>query len=92
MSIVAKKYLIPFKLTPEALATGQISVAALTLLPFYLLDGISNDNYALGPVLAMLTLGILGTGYAYIWNFQIIAAAGSAIARSAVWLFSLERQ
>jgi len=34
----------------------------------------------------MLALGILGTGYAYIWNFQILAAAGSAIASSVTYV------
>jgi drug/metabolite transporter (DMT)-like permease len=84
-----KKYLIPHQIAPEALATGQISVAALTLLPFTLVDGIATENYRLGPVLAMLALGILGTGYAYIWNFQIISAAGSAIASSVTYVTPL---
>ena len=85
----SRKYLIPYRLAPEALATGQVSLAALTLLPFYLIDGIAADSYRPGPVLAMLALGILGTGYAYIWNFQIISAAGSAIASSVTYVTPL---
>lgn len=84
-----RKYLIPYQLAPEALATGQVTLAAFTLLPFYLIDGIAADNYGLGPVLAMFALGILGTGYAYIWNFQIISAAGSAIASSVTYVTPL---
>ena len=34
----------------------------------------------------MLALGILGSGIAYIWNFSIIAAAGSSIASSVTYL------
>ena len=34
----------------------------------------------------MLALGILGSGFAYIWNFSIIAAAGSSIASSVTYL------
>jgi len=56
------------------------------LLPFYLIDGIAKDEYRPGPVLAMLALGIFGSGYAYIWNFQIMAAAGSAVASSVTYV------
>ena len=61
-------------------------MAAITLLPFYLFDGISQDNYRPASLFAMLALGILGSGVAYIWNFSIIAAAGSSIASSVTYL------
>ena len=77
---------IPLKLKPEALATGQLIMAAVTLLPFFLINGISNDFYRLQSVIAMLCLGIFGSGFAYIWNFAITAAAGSAIASTVTYL------
>lgn len=77
---------IPLKLKPEALATGQLIMAAVTLLPFFLVNGISNDFYQLQSVIAMLCLGIFGSGFAYIWNFAITAAAGSAIASTVTYL------
>lgn len=40
-----------------------------------LLNGIAKYQFSISPITAMLALGILGTGYAYIWNFQILAAA-----------------
>lgn len=82
----SRKYVLPHKLRPEALATTQVSLAAVTLLPFFLVDGIARYQFRIGPVAAMLSLGILGTGYAYIWNFQILAAAGSAIASSVTYV------
>ena len=82
----SQKFVLPYKLQPEALATIQISLAAATLLPFYLMNGISRDQYRPGPIFAMLALGVLGTGYAYIWNFKIMAAAGSAIASSVTYV------
>jgi drug/metabolite transporter (DMT)-like permease len=81
-----KKYVIPLGLKPEAAATMQISLAALTLLPFYLYDGISKDEYRIGPILAMIALGAVGTGFAYIWNFSIIASAGSSIASTVTYV------
>ena len=78
--------IIPLGLKPEAAATTQLVMAAITLLPFYLFDGISQDYYRTSSLLAMLALGILGSGVAYIWNFSIIAAAGSSIASSVTYL------
>jgi len=81
-----KRNIIPLGLKPEAAATTQLIMAAITLLPFYLYDGISQDNYRPANIFAMLALGILGSGFAYIWNFSIIAAAGSSIASSVTYL------
>jgi drug/metabolite transporter (DMT)-like permease len=78
--------IIPLGLKPEAAATTQLIMAAITLLPFYLFDGISQDYYRPATFFAMLALGILGSGIAYIWNFSIIAAAGSSIASSVTYL------
>ena len=82
----SKRNIIPLRLKPEAAATTQLIMAAITLLPFYLYDGISQDNYRPANIFAMLALGILGSGFAYIWNFSIIAAAGSSIASSVTYL------
>ena len=82
----SKRNIIPLGLKPEAAATTQLVMAAVTLLPFYLYDGISQDYYRPATFFAMLALGILGSGFAYIWNFSIIAAAGSSIASSVTYL------
>ena len=81
-----KKYVIPLGLKAEAAATMQISLAAVTLLPLYLYDGIASDHYRLAPILAMVALGAVGTGFAYIWNFSIIASAGSSIASTVTYV------
>jgi drug/metabolite transporter (DMT)-like permease len=76
----SRKYLIPHKIQAESLAAGQLTIGALTLMPFYIFGGIEDKGLPIGPILAMLALGVLGSGFAYIWNFKIMAAAGSAIA------------
>ena len=82
----SRKFVLPKKLQAESLAAGQLAMGAITLLPMYLMDGIAKDNYRPGPVFAMLTLGILGSGFAYIWNFKIMEAAGSAIASTVTYV------
>lgn len=83
---IIKKYLTPLNLQAEALAASQVTAAAVTLLPFYLVDGIAKDQYRLGPILAMVALGVFGSGIAYIWTFQIVERAGSSIASSVTYL------
>ena len=82
----SRKFVLPQKLQPEIMAATQLVAATITLLPLYLLDGIAEDNYEIGPVFAMLALGIFGSGFAYIWNFKIMSAAGSAIASSVTFV------
>jgi len=82
----SRKFVLPKKLKAESLAAGQLTMGAVTLLPLFLIDGASISGYSTGPILAMLTLGILGSGFAYIWNFQIMEAAGSAIASTVTYV------
>ena len=82
----SRKFVLPRKLQPEALAAVQVLTGAVTLLPFYLMDGIAKDEYRPGPVLAMIALGVFGSGFAYIWNFKIMEAAGSAIASTVTYV------
>jgi drug/metabolite transporter (DMT)-like permease len=83
---IIRKYLTPLNLRAESLAAGQVTAAAITLLPFYLMNGIAKDEYRMGPVFAMVALGVFGSGIAYIWNFQIVERAGSSIASSVTYL------
>ena len=82
----SKRFVMPHKLEPTSMATVQLICASAVLLPGYLYDGIAKDEFKLIPVLSMLALGIFGSGVAYIWNFEIIRAAGSAIASSVTFV------
>jgi drug/metabolite transporter (DMT)-like permease len=82
----SRRFVIPHKLPSESIAAAQVTTGAFTLLPFFLFDGIAKDEYRPGPVLAMLALGVFGSGFAYIWNFKIMAIAGSAIASSVTYI------
>jgi drug/metabolite transporter (DMT)-like permease len=82
----SRRFVLPHKLAPESIAAGQVTLGAITLLPLFLLDGIAKDGYRPAPVLAMFALGVFGSGFAYIWNFKVMALAGSAIASSVTYL------
>lgn len=82
----SRRFILPHKIQPESMAAAQVTTGAVTLLPFFLFDGISQEVYLPGPVFAMLALGIFGSGFAYIWNFKIMTVAGSAIASSVTYL------
>jgi drug/metabolite transporter (DMT)-like permease len=84
-----RRYLAPRGERPLALAAGQIGVAAVQLLPFALLD--RSPIGALTPqvVGGMLALGTLGTGIAYVWNFQVIDRAGATTASTVTYLTPL---
>lgn len=85
----SRRFILPAQLAPEVMAATQVTLGAITLLPLYLFDGIAKDEYRLGPVLAMVVLGVFGSGFAYIWNFTIMRAAGSAIASSVTYVTPL---
>jgi drug/metabolite transporter (DMT)-like permease len=82
----SRRFILPAQLAPEVMAATQVSLGAITLLPLYLIDGIAKNEYRIGPVLAMIALGVFGSGFAYIWNFTIMRAAGSAIASSVTYV------
>lgn len=82
----SRRFILPQKLQPESIAAGQVTMGALTLLPFFIYNGVDKYEYQSAPVLAMVALGVFGSGFAYIWNFKVMAIAGSAIASSVTYL------
>jgi len=82
----SRRFILPHKLEPESIAAGQVTFGALTLLPFFIFNGVDKYEYQPAPVLAMIALGVFGSGFAYIWNFKVMALAGSAIASSVTYL------
>ena len=81
-----RKYVMPYQLQPESIVSLQLVMATVTLLPFFLFNGVSSTEFQMGPVLAMLALGVFGSGFAYLWNFKVMELAGSAIASSVTYL------
>jgi drug/metabolite transporter (DMT)-like permease len=84
-----RRFVMPYGIKPEAIVAQQLILASFTLLPFYLIDGVSHDEFSLSPVLSMIALGVLGSGFAYLWNFRVMEIAGSAISSSVTYLTPL---
>ena len=85
----SRRFILPAQLAPEVMAATQVTLGAITLLPLFLINGIAKSEFMLGPALAMVALGVFGSGFAYIWNFTIMRAAGSAIASSVTYVTPL---
>lgn len=81
-----RKFVIPLGYKTEAIVAQQLFLASFTLLPIYLIDGISIETLPIGPVASMVALGVFGSGFAYMWNFKVMQIAGSAIASSVTYL------
>ena len=85
----SRRFILPAQLKPEVMAATQVTLGAMTLLPLFLINGVAKSEFLLGPVLAMVALGVFGSGFAYIWNFTIMRDAGSAIASSVTYVTPL---
>ena len=76
-----RKFVTPMNLSGTSSAAAQVFTSAITLLPFYLFTGpLFTSNPSIESLLAILALGVLGSGFAYRLFHDVIKAAGSAIA------------
>jgi drug/metabolite transporter (DMT)-like permease len=82
----SRRYLIPRGLAPVSLASAQLILAAATLLPTFLIDGTNGHDVTTKALCSALALGIFGSGFAFMWNFRVISAAGSSIASTVTYL------
>jgi drug/metabolite transporter (DMT)-like permease len=81
-----RRYIIPRGIAPVSLASAQLSLATATLLPTFIFDGMNGHGVSVHAVTGVLALGIFGSGFAFMWNFRVIAAAGSSIASTVTYL------
>jgi len=81
-----RRFVMPLGIKPEAIVATQLLLASVTILPFYLLTGLTTDEIQVGPLLSMIALGVFGSGFAYLWNFRVMEIAGSAISSSVTYL------
>ena len=76
-----RKFVTPMGLSGTSSAAAQVFTSAITLLPFYLFTGpLVTGAPSIESILAILALGILGSGFAYRLFHDVIKAAGSTVA------------
>ena len=76
-----RRFVTPMNLSGTSSAAAQVFTSAITLLPFYLFTGpLFTSSPSIESLLAILVLGVLGSGFAYRLFHDVIKAAGSAIA------------
>ena len=76
-----RKFVSPMGLNPTSTAAAQVTTSALTLLPLYLFSG---PLVIAAPtpesLVAILLLGVFGSGLAYRLFHSVVTQAGSAVA------------
>ncbi|MQM28713.1 DMT family transporter [Glycomyces albidus] len=80
------KFLVKKDLGVLRMATGQLICATALSIATVPLLGWTQPTWKLSPVLAVLILGFLGTGIAYILNYRIITDDGPTAASIVVYL------
>ncbi len=91
---LTRRHLVTTGDGPIAIAAGQVTVAALFLLPVAVVQTALGSPIVTGPpspatILGMLALGGLGSGIAYVLNTHIVGVAGGTVASSVTYVTPL---
>lgn len=77
-----RKYVSPLGLPNQVAVFMQLTSASIATLPFYLSGPLLTGELDWASVSSILTLGVVGTGIAYVFYYRVIDAVGSTIASS----------
>jgi len=82
----ARRFLTPSGLPATTLATMQMTTGALWFIVVVPFVPLQSAAWTLESILCVSALGILGSGFAYVWNFRTINLAGSAVASTVTFV------
>ena len=90
----SRRHLFSQGSNPITVATGQASLGALFLVPVVVGEALLGNPVVRFPIsaatlVAMLCLGVLGSGVAYVLSFRIVKAAGATTASSVTYITPL---
>ena len=80
------RYVTPLPFNPIALAAGQLGTATITSLALLPLDGAAIRPPTVSAVIAVLVLGVVGTGLAYVLNYALLTTDGPTTASLVAYL------
>ena len=81
-----RKYIEPLNLSTEVSVFGQIGTASISLLPLYLLGPLFVAPPTIPVIAAVIAVGALGSGVAYLLYYRVLAIVGSAIGSSVTYI------
>ena len=81
-----RRHLLGRGLSPVSMATTQLLLATVTLAPLFVVHGFNGRAASPHALVGVVALGTLGSGLAYVWNFSVQRAAGSAVASTVTYL------
>ena len=84
--IYMDRYLAQRGISPIALAACQLLAAALWLVLVLAVTGVPAPHFTTAVVTGTVVLGVLGTGVAYVLNYQIITSEGATLASTVIYL------
>ena len=84
--IYMDRYLARRGINPIALAACQLLAAAIWLAVTLAVTGVRVPHAGAVELTGLVILGVIGTGVAYVLNYQIIASEGAAIASTVTYL------
>ena len=80
------KFLARRGIGPVALSACQLGTAAIMLAIALAVTGVRTPHVTAVSVAAIAVLGIVGTGFAYVLNYQIITSEGATVASTVTYL------
>jgi drug/metabolite transporter (DMT)-like permease len=84
--VYLRRFLAPLRLPALSVATLQVSIGALIMVALTPSIATQPAQLTTRVVVSMLLLGLLGTGLAYVWNTNIVAAWGATTASTVTYV------
>ncbi len=84
--VYLRRFVTPLGLPAVPVATMQVGIAAVVMVLVAPFTALTPVTLTAPVVLSMLALGALGTGLAYVWNTNVVAAWGATNASTVTYL------